>query len=97
MFFVFVMFCCLQVKSVVFLSSWLQRRLALIKEVSFDYWLWSACTLVFEGSFYSRKVKFLRLNNVQSASNHLFFWFLNVNNMCGLYILTCNDSHQEGI
>jgi hypothetical protein len=59
MFFVFVMFCCLQVKSVVFLSSWLQQRLALIKEVSSDcfgaYGLWCARTPLFEGSFYREK------------------------------------------
>ncbi len=77
MFFVFVMFCCLQVKNVVFLSSWLRQRLTLIKEVSFDcfgaYGLWSAHTPVFEGSFYRRKAKFLRLNNVKSARSLFFF------------------------
>jgi hypothetical protein len=26
-----------------------------------------------------------------------FFGFLNVSNLCGLYILTCNDSQQEGM
>jgi hypothetical protein len=51
----------------------------LIKEVSSDcfgaYGLWSAHTPVFEGSFYRRKAKFLRLNNVKSARFfYLFFW-----------------------
>jgi hypothetical protein len=32
MFFVFVMFCCLHVKNVVFLSSWLQWHSTFIKE-----------------------------------------------------------------
>jgi hypothetical protein len=56
MFFVFVMFWCLHVKSVIFLFSWLQWHLMFIKEVSSDYFgacgLWTACVVVFKGNFY---------------------------------------------
>jgi len=79
----------------------LRQRLTLIKEVSSDcfgaYGLWSVRTPVFESSFYRRKAKFLGLNNVKSARSLFFFGFLNVSNVCGLYILTCNDSQQEGM
>jgi hypothetical protein len=48
-------------------------------------------------AFIGKKNKNLHLNNVKSASIQFFFWFLNVSNVCGLYILTCNDSQQEGM
>jgi len=73
------MFGCSHVKGVVFLSSWLRWHLVLIKEVSYDCFgacgLWSVSTPIFEGSFYRRKAKFLRLSSVRSANNHFLIFF----------------------
>jgi hypothetical protein len=66
-----------------------------IKEVSSDYFgacgLWTACVVVFKGNFYWKKTKFLCLSSVRVQVVIIIF-FLNVNNVCGLYIMTCKDS-----